>query len=131
MSETNTMITFLDSVGRTILGEGDSAKSTDTQLAVKNPVVLHVERQDQSGKMSVQLLPIFFREFLAEKTADVVFLYHKNLITETDIEAYDFRLKAQYDQMFNKSNIFIPPNTTDTAPAAQGTNSPVINLFDT
>jgi len=126
-----TITTFLDAVGRTIVGTLIAEKSTDTTLAIQNPVVLHVVPQDQSGRMSVQLLPIFFREFLADKTADVTFFYKKNTITETSIEEFDFRLQAQYTQMFNKSNIFVPPSAGEVAPAtaAQAPNS-VINLFD-
>ena len=134
MSETETaqtkIVTFLDTVGRTIVGEFVS--SDDKVLAVKNPVVLHVVPQDQSGRMSVQLLPIFFREFLGDKTGDVTFSFKKESITETDIDAFDFRLQAQYVQMFNKSNIFVPPNAGEVAPApAAGKDSPaIINLFD-
>lgn len=125
MSETTNLTTILDTVGRTILGEIVADKTNDTTLALKNPVVLNVVPQDQSGRMSVQLLPIFFREFLPDKTGDVTFLYKKSNITETDIEAIDFRLNAQYSQMFNKSNVFVPP-----AAASGETSSSVINLFD-
>lgn len=130
-TETTTIVTFLDTVGRTIVGEKDVSKTTDTVLAVKNPVVLHVVPQDQSGRMSVQLLPIFFREFLADKSGDVTFSFRKEHITETDIETFDFRLKAQYDQMFNKSNIFVPPTAGEVAPAGATQGNPaIINLFD-
>ena len=122
------IVTFLDAVGRTIVGTSIAEQSNDVILAVQNPVVLHVVPQDQSGRMSVQLLPIFFREFLADKTADVTFLYKKDTITETSIDAFDFRLQAQYSQMFNKSNIFVPPAAGEVTPATGG--SSVINLFD-
>ena len=125
--------TFLDAVGRTIVGTLVADETTDSILAVQNPVVLHVVPQDQSGRMSVQLLPIFFREFLAEKTADVTFYYKKDTITETSIEAFDFRLQAQYVQMFNKSNIFVPPSTGEVVPASSAAPSEapkIVNLFD-
>jgi hypothetical protein len=80
---------------------------------------------DNSGKMSVQLLPIFFREFLADKTGDVVFSYEKKSVTLTDIDALDFRLQAQYAQMFNKNNTFVTPQQQPQAPSQS-----VINLFD-
>jgi hypothetical protein len=128
MSETTTtnLTTILDTVGRTLLGEVVADQTTDSVLALKNPVVLNVVPQDQSGRMSVQLLPIFFREFLPDKTDDVTFFYKKANITETSIEAIDFRLQAQYSQMFNKSNIFVPPSE----PASPGGKGGVINLFD-
>jgi hypothetical protein len=130
METKNKMTSFLDAVGRTILGEHNEEKSTETILAVDNPVVLHVEKQDQAGRMSVQLLPIFFREFLADKTGDVSFFYKKNNITECTIDAYDFRLKAQYDQMFNKQNLFVPPTVSEPAPTQGQANPAIINLFD-
>jgi hypothetical protein len=130
-TETNNpnIVTFLDAVGRTIVGTLIAEQSNDTITAVQNPVVLHVVPQDQSGRMSVQLLPIFFREFLADKTANVTFFYKKDTITETSIEAFDFRLQAQYTQMFNPSNIFVPPNAGQVSGTGQAPSS-VINLFD-
>jgi len=123
MSETNNpkMIVFLDYVGRTILGELLEEKP-DT-LNVRNPVILHVVPAD-GGRMSIQLLPLFFREFLADKSGDVVFDFLKNNITKTSVDALDFRLNAQYTQMFNQNNTFM-------APQAEESNSPsVVKLFD-
>ena len=123
MSNT-TLTVILDSVGRTILGE--TVTSTDaTKVSIKNPVVLHVIPADNQGKMSVQLLPIFFREFLGDKTGDVTVTYDVTRISTTDIDALDFRLQAQYSQMFSKTNSFAAPS----APAGE-TNQQVINLFD-
>ena len=60
------LIIFLDSIGRLILGEKE--ESTDDNIFnVKNPVVIMING-DQTGKMSVQLFPLFFREFLADKS---------------------------------------------------------------
>lgn len=123
MSETNNtkMVVFLDYVGRTILGECLEEK-TDT-ISVRNPVILHVVPAD-GGRMSIQLLPLFFREFLADKSGDVVFDYLKNNITKTSVDTLDFRLNAQYTQMFNVNNTF-------TSPQAEESNSPsVVKLFD-
>lgn len=128
MENKNKMITFLDTVGRTILGVHNESLSNEVDLAVTNPVVLHVVPQDQSGRMSVQLLPIFFREFLADKSSDATYFYKKSMITSTNIEAMDFRLKSQYDQLFNKSNVFIPPTPSENK---QSNSSPaIVNLFD-
>jgi hypothetical protein len=61
---------ILDPIGRTILGE--VAESSDSSISLKNPVILHIVPADNSGKMSVQLLPLFFREFWLTK---LVMLY--------------------------------------------------------
>lgn len=123
MSETNNpkMVVFLDYVGRTILGE--LLEEKPEALSVRNPVILHVVPAD-GGRMSIQLLPLFFREFLGDKSGDVVFDFLKNNITKTDVEALDFRLNAQYTQMFNKNNTFV-------APQSEESNTPnVVKLFD-
>ena len=78
--------------------------------------------------MSVQLLPLFFREFLADKTGDVVFNYTADKIVTTDIDALDFRLQGQYSQMFNAQNAFVTPDTA-TSPASEEAPK-VVNLFD-
>lgn len=119
---TNKLKVILDPVGRTILGE-PTESSDSTKTSIKNPVILHVIPADNQGKMSVQLLPIFFREFLADKSGDVVITYDTSRITETDIDALDFRLQAQYGQMFNKANTFVSPSSPEQ-------NQAVVNLFD-
>jgi hypothetical protein len=101
-----------------------SESTDDNILNVSNPVVIMVGG-DNSGKMTVQLFPLFFREFLADKNTDVVFSYKKNTVTFSDINAIDFRLQAQYTQMFSKTNTFGSP---DAQPPA--TEQKVVNLFD-
>jgi hypothetical protein len=118
-------VLFLDSVGRTILGESVENTANSNILKVKNPVVIMING-DKTGRMSVQLFPLFFREFLADKESDVVLSYLKDKITESNIDTLDFRLQAQYSQMFNKNNTFVPPQEQP----AQQTDGGVINLFD-
>ena len=60
MSDTN-YITFIDNAGRTIFGE--VAEENDISIAVKNPVMIMVNQQ-QNGQMAVQLFPLFFQELL-------------------------------------------------------------------
>jgi hypothetical protein len=122
---TTKLIVILDTIGRTVLGE--TAPSADGKVSIKNPVILHIVPADNNGKMSVQLLPLFFREFLADKTGDVVLTYEADKIVTTDIDALDFRLQGQYSQMFNSQNSFV----TADASTPNGDNAPeVVNLFD-
>lgn len=122
---TNTALTvILDPVGRTILGQTVTTDDA-TKIHIKNPVVLHVIPADNQGKMSVQLLPLFFREFLGDKTGDVTVSYETSRVTTTDIDALDFRLQAQYTQMFSGANAFVAPSSPEQESAPQ-----VINLFD-
>jgi hypothetical protein len=118
-------ILFLDSVGRLILGE--KLESDGDSFDVKNPVVVMINA-DQTGKMSVQLFPLLFREFLADKDTDVVLHYNKNNVTLTNIDTLDFRLQTQYAQMFNKNNVYVAPQSQPQG--GQGGGQGVINLFD-
>jgi hypothetical protein len=127
MSETqkNKLTVFLDYVGRTIVGEVES--EDDKNLNVINPVVLSTV-PTQDNRMSIQLFPLFFREFLAEKDADVTFSFKKDIITIVNIDALDFRLQSQYLQIFNKNNLYVPNNTTGDSSESNSPN--VVKLFD-
>jgi hypothetical protein len=125
---TNTnLIVILDTIGRTILGESACCGGSceNNLVKIKNPVILHIVPADNQGKMSVQLLPLFFREFLADKTGDVVFSYDASRVTMTDIDALDFRLQTQYAQLFNPQNSFV---TGQAQPEQSGED--VVKLFD-
>ena len=73
------LVTFLDGVGRTIIGE--KAKVDDTYIYVKNPAVVNVVQQQDPNtsavRMHLQLFPLFFKEFLADK--DVVAVGHTHI----------------------------------------------------
>lgn len=128
--ETKKTIVFLDTVGRTILGELTSQDTKTT--TVTNPVILNVIPAE-GGRMTVQLYPLFFKEFLADKSEDVSFTFNNDFITPTSISAVDFRLLAQYAQLFNKNNVFVPQGTSQQQPQQTATpqqNNSVINLFD-
>jgi len=121
MSKTeNNIVVFFDAVGRTILGE--KVSSTDTLLTVKNPAVVHVMPNQQSGQLQLQILPLFFKEFLAEKDAGTTWEYKRESITEAVDVTFDFKLKAQYEQIFQA--------TPAQAPAEAKGEPEVIKLFD-
>jgi hypothetical protein len=124
----NKLIVFFDSVGRTILGERVDAESNDKTLAIKNPAVVHIMPNPQSGQLQIQILPLFFKEFLADKNDYTLWRYQKHQITESNDITFDFKLQAQYQQLF--SNIILP-NAGNT-PAGDSSNSKndVIKLFD-
>lgn len=123
MSNTeNKIVVFFDAVGRTILGEKLEDKSTKEVLAIKNPAVVHIMPNQQSGQLQLQILPLFFKEFLAEKDNGTVWNYNRANITEAVDVTFDFKLEAQYRQIF----------AAGPAPAPQQPQgSPeVIKLFD-
>jgi hypothetical protein len=118
----NKIVVFFDSVGRTILGERADAETNNAVLAIKNPAVVHIMPNQQSGQLQLQILPLFFKEFLAEKDAGTVWKYSRANITEAIDVMFDFKLEAQYRQIFAAS-----PAMTPQAPQGQ---TDVIKLFD-
>lgn len=118
----NKIVVFFDTVGRTILGERIDAETNDKVLAVKNPAVVHIMPNQQTGQLQLQILPLFFKEFLAEKDAGTLWKYNRANITEAVDVTFDFKLEAQYRQIF----------ASGPAPAPQQPQgSPeVIKLFD-
>jgi hypothetical protein len=123
MSNTeNKTVVFFDTVGRTILGEKIEAETTDKVLAIKNPAVVHIMPNQQTGQLQLQILPLFFKEFLAEKDAGTTWKYNRENITEAVDVTFDFKLEAQYRQIF--------ANTPAPAPQQPQGQSEVIKLFD-
>jgi hypothetical protein len=124
MSENqNKIVVFFDTVGRTILGERIDTETNNSVLAIKNPAVVHIMPNQQTGQLQLQILPLFFKEFLAEKDSGTVWKYNRENITEAVDIVFDFKLEAQYRQIFS---------ATPAAPAPQQPQgSPeVIKLFD-
>lgn len=118
------LVSFLDAAQRTIIG--DQTAETETTITIKNPVVVNIvpqvdERNGQpTGQMALQLLPVYFREFLADKKSPVVFTFHKNQITNVSFDGgFDFRLIGQYQNIF-----------AATEAAKSATEAPVLKLFD-
>jgi len=120
--EQNKIVVFFDTVGRTILGEKLEDKTTKDILAIKNPAVVHIMPNQQTGQLQLQILPLFFKEFLAEKDAGTVWSYNRANITEAVDVTFDFKLEAQYRQIF--ANVPAP------APQQPQGSPEVIRLFD-
>ena len=118
----NKIVVFFDSVGRTILGEKINDKTTDKVLTIKNPAVVHIMPNQQTGQLQLQILPLFFKEFLADKDTGTVWNYNRANITEASDVTFDFKLEAQYRQIF--ANVPAP------APQQPQGSPEVIRLFD-
>lgn len=92
------MVVFLDAIGRVIVGENIKNRSDDDNLVVKNPVIIHVE--PKNGNIAIQFFPLFFKEFLGSKGEGSIFTFNKDNISLMDETVLDFKLYAQYAQMF-------------------------------
>jgi hypothetical protein len=78
--------------------------------------------------MALQLLPVFFREFLGDKSAAVIYTYPKSSITLISFDGgFDFRLYGQYDHIFAQTESGVP-NPPQSQPKIE--NPSVIKLFD-
>jgi len=129
MSTTNkTPITFLDVIGRTIIGVINTDLTDDHTLAVINPALLHIVPNHGSGQIQLQILPLFFREFQADKEADITWLYlRKNIVENTGIDL-DFRVSEQYKAIVNPPSPIIQPSSSIATPSVN--EQKTIRLFD-
>lgn len=112
------IITFIDHIGRTIIGE--QVESDKNSITVKNPAIIHVQPTPQ-GQLNVQTIPLYFREFVSDKNKNDGTKWKFNLdsvVLGVDIDN-DSRLLDQYNRLFSG------------LPAAQaGDDQKVIKLFD-
>jgi hypothetical protein len=76
----------------------------------------------QTGQLQLQILPLFFKEFLADKEAGTTWKYNRENITEAVDVTFDFKLEAQYRQIFAAGSAPAPQQP-------QGTPE-VVKLFD-
>ena len=127
------LITFLDSVQRTIIAEKAEEQKPGV-LRVKNPVVVNIVpqidpvTQRPTASMALQLIPLYFREFLGDKREPVYVDYPEDKICLISFAGgFDFKLYAQYDSIFNPSGLVVP-NNAGVQPAKG--DGKVIKLFE-
>lgn len=113
---------FVNHVGQTILAEVLSEDKNT--LKAKNPAVLFVQ-PNQANQLQVQLIPVFFREFVKQdkRKEGVVLNYNKDSIVTSEIEL-DEKIVEQYERIFSNSP------APAAAPAGKSEKTPVIKLFD-
>jgi hypothetical protein len=119
----DSLVLFLDNVGRTVLGE--LVKESKTVVQVKNPSVLHVQPNQETGQIQVQLIPVFFKEF-ASPSSEGTWQYLKSNITRSENVDLDERLVTQYNNMYS---VIQAPGSPELVGAAAG-ETPVVKLFD-
>tara|TARA_R100001086_G_scaffold244576_1_gene174501 strand:+ start:895 stop:1296 length:402 start_codon:yes stop_codon:yes gene_type:complete len=110
--------TIVDHIGRTVVGR--VVKNTKDEITLYNPVIIHVQPDQQSGQLQVQSFPYIFMEFLKDKDKNN-WTFSKSAISTSDIEL-DERIIQQYENINNPA----PPIQEGTAQ----TEPEVIQLFD-
>ena len=122
------LVTFLDTVGRTIIGEEVESPKGEGYLGVKNPVIVHIVPNQQTNQMALQLFPLFFKEFQADKNEDTVWSYNRSTIDESDGIILDIKLQSQYANMF--SNIILPDQNIVSPAEAKSQGGKVVKMFE-
>lgn len=97
-TSSNKLTVFLDNIGRTIIGT--LVSETETLLTVENPALVHIQPSPQSGQLQLQILPLFFKEFQADKSASTVWDFKKNNITQPKPIEFHDQFAVQYKQLF-------------------------------
>lgn len=136
MNEKN-MTMLLDAIGRTIIGE--RKYETDEVIGVKNPAIVNVVPQqgtdpstgEQVNRMALQLFPLVFKEFLADKEEPLVFEFNKNNVTlpQKDV-TFDFKMVLQYEQLFANAPQQAQQAQQPTAGSQEKQEDNTIKLFD-
>lgn len=99
---------FLDSVSRTLAGI--KVGETETTISIENPVIVNA-MPNQNGQMSLQLIPVFFREILGNKNQDCVFEYEKDSIVRSNIHSLDGNIEQQYSMLFQPVPTEVDPES--------------------
>lgn len=125
----NKIIVFLDTLGRTLIGEASEEKTTSEFLAVVNPCVLNIV-PTQTGTMQVQIIPLIFREILADRTEDVLWFYNRAGVVENTGIDLEYRIVAQYQNIVNAGKDVESIDPEVLPPLNKAPKADVIKMFD-
>jgi hypothetical protein len=118
------IISFVDHVGRVIIGE--HIKTKNGVHDIKEPAVVNVQVSQENGQISVQLLPYIFREFISAKTRESGAVWQfkdESVVLSSNLELDD-AIMNQY------KNIFQQPVAKPAQPVKDAPEPEVIKLFD-
>jgi len=100
-NQTTQPIVFLDNIGRTIIAK--TVTETDSTLVVRNPALVHVQPNPGTNQLQLQLLPLFFKEFLSDSNENSDWTFNKTSITKASALELVPQFVAQYEQLFPPS----------------------------
>jgi hypothetical protein len=93
-------ITYIDSQGRNIIGVKNEQGSSKEATAIDNPVMIAV--QPQNGQLQVQLIPLFFAEFIKPNDKgdrDFTYTYNNSTIAIGSNFNVDDKIVEQYERI--------------------------------
>lgn len=123
------VISFIDNIGRVVIGR---LKSEDKNtIEVINPAVVNVQIKQDNNQLAVQLLPFFFKEFIAPsmKNKGIEWTFQKNNITLSSNLELDDNIKNQYTGIFENVDV-TPTVTSESTEQPQDAEPPLVKLFD-
>ena len=131
-------VVFIENSGRTIYGLEDKKNSTKTLLAVRNPAVIFVNANQQTGQFGVQVIPYLFREFAKDGTVnDQTWLFNRASITQALNVVMDEKLIEQHPRIFSAIEVpegkgIVTPQEAAAEAAAAASPPPEkeVKLFD-
>ena len=93
---------IVDSVGRVVLGRVNEKESTKAELKLKNPAVVNIQVDQQSGQISVQLIPYIFKEFVKSDVREkgVTWSFQRSAIVVSDDLILEDNIESQYVKIF-------------------------------
>lgn len=97
-NNTKPLITFLDNIGRIILGK-KVAEDADT-ITIENPALVHIQPNPQTNQLQLQLLPIFFKEFLSDGSQSTEWEFKRSNITMAKNIEFNPQFASQYEVAF-------------------------------
>lgn len=118
---------YKDAVGRTLLGEIIEEKSDANIVTVKNPLLIHMGVNANSGQIAINFFPEVFKEFQADKEEDSFWSYPRTSVALCNEIVLDVKLISQYANVFSKGGS--PKVETPVTPAVPTTGR-IIKLFD-
>ena len=102
MSDLKQINAIVDAVGRTVIGV--ITDETKTTLTMKNPVIVHVQPDAQSGQLQVQTFPYLFMEFIDGDKTKNDWTFNKASITTSDVKLND-QITQQYHAINNPAQV--------------------------
>ncbi len=101
--------TIVDQVGRVVIGV--ETAQTDETITLNNPVIVHVQPDQQSGQLQVQTFPYLFMEFIEGDRTKNDWTFYKSAIATSNVSLTD-QIKAQYSAINNPAPA-APPATEE------------------
>lgn len=122
------VISFIDNIGRVVIGRLKS--EDDKSLEVINPAVVNIQIKQDNNQLAVQLLPLFFKEFISpsKKNEGIEWTFQKcNIVTSSNLELDD-NIMNQYVGIFE--NVETGAAEKQVTEVKEEAEPPLVKLFD-